>query len=120
MAVDFTERVVFFEKHIVETKTSIRFAWLQALAVFFTGVVCAVLVYTFSENGLTTLIGTISSCLVSLLSAFPLKDYFGRRSTIITYEYLRNRYEKLNKNSKGKNEQELQKLEEIFYRLIGS
>jgi hypothetical protein len=119
MAVDLTERVVFFEKHISETRTSIRFAWILAFAVFVTGVVCAVAIYSLSsEEGYTKLVGTVGSGLVTLLSAVPLKDYFGQRSTIITFEYIKSRYEKLNSDPKGKNDPELEKLETIFYTLV--
>src|SRR5215813_14220434 len=99
MAVGLAQRAVFFDSFIVQTRASIRLAWILALAVFASGVICAILINVFSESagleGNSKLIGTIGSCLVSLLSAAPLKDYFGQRARINAFQYITGRYERL-------------------------
>lgn len=122
MAVDLAERTVFFENYILQTRSSIRFAWILAFAVFASGVFCAILINVVlghdPQNNATQLVGTIGSCLVALLSAAPLKDYFGQRSKITTFQYLKSRYSSLSENPKAGNDPEIEKLEAIFYDIL--
>ncbi len=119
MAVDLTERVNFFENYIVQTRNSIRLAWVLAFAVFTSGVVCAILInVVFGPLNSTSIVGTIGSGLVTLLSAAPLKDYFSQRSKITTFQYIKSRYSKLSEDPNGNDDPEIEKLESIFYDLL--
>jgi hypothetical protein len=93
-----------------------------AIAVFICGISCAILINLIFGSDETEknakFVGTIGSCLVTLLSAAPLKDYFGQRSKITTLRYMKNRYSKLSKDPNGKDDPEFQKLESIFNDLL--
>ena len=121
MGVDLTERVNFFENYILLTKNSIRLSFVLAFAVFASGVICAILlnvVFSNESDGRAKLVGSIGSCLVTLLSAAPLKDYFSQRAKINNFQFLKARYEKLNATTEGRDEAEVEKLEAIFWGLV--
>ncbi|HEX6126929.1 MAG TPA: hypothetical protein VFZ23_16265 [Pyrinomonadaceae bacterium] len=118
MALDLAQRAAFFDGFVEQTKTSIRFAWILAFAVFLTGVFCAVLINFLGPEDNTRLVGTIGSGLVTLLSAAPLKDYFGQRARINTFVYMKSRYERLSEKRDPEDDPEIEKLESIFYDLL--
>ena len=117
MPIDFNGRSAVIEQYILQLKSSLRLAWILAFAVFACGIISAILINSIAPNE-AKLIGTICSCIVTLLSALPLKDFFSQKAKISTYEFIKTRYEKLNESPKKAEDLDLEKLEGIFWKLV--
>ena len=119
MALDYRERVEFFDDRIRQEKFSIRLACVLALAVVGCGILSAILINQIfsSDDGLTRTIGTVASCFATLFSGFPLKDYPSLKNKIRAFRTFKGSYEELDRHPERAEDFELDKLEDIYWSL---
>ena len=118
MALDYRERADFFEERIRQEKFSIRLSCILAGAVVACGILSAILVQILTDNTAETkTIGTVASCLATLFSGFPLKDYPSLRNKIDAFRRFKWNYEELERYPERAQDMELDKLEDIYWTL---
>ncbi|HKP69701.1 MAG TPA: hypothetical protein VJV05_10495 [Pyrinomonadaceae bacterium] len=118
MALDYRERADFFEERIRQEKFSIGLSCILAAAVVASGIFSAILVqFLADEAGSTKTIGTIASCVATLFSGFPLKEYPSLKNKIHAFRAFKWNYEELERHPERAQEMELDKLEDIYWTL---
>jgi uncharacterized membrane protein len=112
-------------KMLIENqRASIRFYTIFAAALLIVGIGLILFVYfnksvnTSSDNTILNSIMSASATLITALSAIPLKEIIAKREKLTAYQIVKHHLEELDDGSDNTNENEVQKMRELIWKVI--